>query len=110
VRGADAQGLLFFDDMPARFVTSPRLSLIPIGNALRFGESGEAVRQEESRLAFDELRAQIKGTESGFPYIPAASYATESGTPYLKTPGVHLLAKPQVNPENLREFLQGFSP
>jgi thymidylate synthase (FAD) len=58
----------------------------------------------------EELRAQIAGTETGFPYIAAPTHATERGTPYLTTPGVHLLAKPTVNLDSMREFLGGFAP
>jgi thymidylate synthase (FAD) len=52
----------------------------------------------------------VLGLETGYPYLPAATFATPAGTPYLRAPGVHLLAKPSVNLESMREFLEGFDP
>jgi thymidylate synthase (FAD) len=57
----------------------------------------------------EEQRARVSGVETGFPYISAPAYTTERGTPYLRTPGVHLLAKPQVSLESMAEFLGGFA-
>lgn len=44
----------------------------------------------------------------GFPAIHAGVYRTEAGTPYLKSPGVVMTAKPNINFEGLRAFLEGF--
>ncbi len=57
-----------------------------------------------------DLRGWISGVESGFPSVPSPAHATESGTPYLKSPGVAVLARPQVKVDNLADFLGGFSP
>src|SRR5579884_3503882 len=57
-----------------------------------------------------EIRGWVQRVETGFPVVPAPSYATERGTPYLRTPGVALLARPQVAIENLADFLGGFNP
>src|SRR5512143_3653338 len=61
-------------------------------------------------LTHDELRAQLAGIETGYPYIAAPTHTTSKGTSYLTRPGVHLLAKPDVSLESLRPFLEGFAP
>jgi thymidylate synthase (FAD) len=40
--------------------------------------------------------------------IHAAVYSTSGGTPYLSTPGVVVLARPQVNMSGMAGFLNGF--
>lgn len=57
-----------------------------------------------------EVAAWVQGTESGYPLVPSPPCFTERGTPYLQTPGVALLAKPQVQIGNLADFLGGFAP
>ena len=44
----------------------------------------------------------------GFPVIDTPVFLTRRKTPYLKAPGVAMIAKPQVNLETARGFLQGF--
>lgn len=58
----------------------------------------------------EEPHAQVAGAETGFPFIPAPVLITEQGTPYLQQPGVHLIAKPHVALQSLRDFLEGFPP
>jgi thymidylate synthase (FAD) len=58
----------------------------------------------------DDIRAQVVGLETGYPHIPSPALRTERGTPYLVQPGVHLIARPAVSLESLREFLGGFDP
>jgi thymidylate synthase (FAD) len=58
----------------------------------------------------EELKAQVLGIEAGYPYMPSPARMTERGTPYLTRPGVHLIAKPAVSLDSLREFLGGFDP
>jgi thymidylate synthase (FAD) len=57
----------------------------------------------------EDQRARVSGVEAGFPYIPAPAFTTPNGTPYLRSPGVHLLAKPEVSLESMGEFLGGFA-
>src|SRR5579871_3589714 len=57
-----------------------------------------------------ELRGRVQVNAAGFPLIPSPAFATAEGTPYLRTPGVALLAKPQVAVDNLADFLGGFAP
>ena len=45
-----------------------------------------------------------------FPCIHVPPACTSKGTPYLQAPGVVTLAKPQVQYDGLRGFLDGFSP
>ncbi|MGC8667553.1 MAG: FAD-dependent thymidylate synthase [Chthonomonadales bacterium] len=54
------------------------------------------------------MEDEIVQQASGFPYIPSRVFRTRLGTPYLRAPGVHLIAKPEVSIEGLREFLEGF--
>jgi thymidylate synthase (FAD) len=75
----------------------------------------QAERRDDERTAqasadLNEIRDWVQQTEAGFPYIDSDAYTTEHGTPYLRTPGVALLAKPAVDVENLRPFLDGFDP
>lgn len=58
----------------------------------------------------EELRTQIAGAETGFPFIPAPVLFTKQGTPYLQRPGVHLIAKPHVALHSMHDFLEGFPP
>lgn len=55
-----------------------------------------------------EVDDLVLGAATGFPYIPSIVYATPAGTPYLRSPGVHLVAKPQVELASVAEFLGGF--
>jgi flavin-dependent thymidylate synthase len=57
-----------------------------------------------------ELRDSVQVNAAGFPLIPSPAFATAAGTPYLRTPGVALLARPQVAVDNLADFLGGFAP
>ncbi len=57
-----------------------------------------------------DLPETVQGREAGYPYIPASVFATSNGTPYLRSPGVHLIAKPAVSLDSMREFLEGFDP
>jgi thymidylate synthase (FAD) len=52
----------------------------------------------------------VCGAETGFPTVPSPAFFTESGTPYLKAPGVAVLSRPQVQIDNLSDFLGGFTP
>ena len=45
-----------------------------------------------------------------FPRLHSEVAHTEGGTPYLRHPGVVLLAKPNVDIEGLRPFLEGYGP
>lgn len=54
---------------------------------------------------FDLLGGQ---DHAGFPCMHAMAYETPARTPYLAEPGVVLLARPQVNLEGLRGFLNKF--
>src|SRR5579871_1578159 len=69
---------------------------------------GQAKPAIDSDLA--EIRDWVQRGETGFPVVPAPAYATKHGTPYLRTPGVALLARPQVAMQNLADFLGGFKP
>lgn len=62
---------------------------------------------ERARDAFTELGGQVV---NGFPYIHSEVFHTPNGTPYLKSPGVVMIAKPQVELEGMRQFLAGFGP
>ena len=46
----------------------------------------------------------------GFPRLHSEVAHTEGGTPYLRHPGVVLVAKPNVDIEGLRPFLEGYGP
>lgn len=46
--------------------------------------------------------------EDGYPYLPSSIFSTSSGTPYLRTPGVHLIARPSVSLASMGEFLGGY--
>ncbi len=67
----------------------------------------DAVGGGISSNATEVIRAQ--GIETGFPFVPSEAFKTAKGVPYLKSPGVAVLAKPQVKIDNLSEFLGGFS-
>lgn len=43
-----------------------------------------------------------------FPGIVSPVFHTAKGTPYLTRPGVQMLARPQVSPTGLTDFLEGF--
>lgn len=65
----------------------------------------------EQRFSTEEqVRGWVQGCESGFPCVPSEARVTPTGTPYLQTPGVALIARPQVQVGNMADFLGGFSP
>src|SRR5579859_6855603 len=72
------------------------------------GMTGEA--EQATAEAIAALRARVQGVETGFPRIVAPAEATPAGTPYLRSPGVALLARPQVSMGGLADFLGGFAP
>jgi thymidylate synthase (FAD) len=45
---------------------------------------------------------------AGLPNLHSGAYQTDAGTPYLKHAGVAMIARPQVELEGLRPFLDGF--
>jgi len=56
-----------------------------------------------------ELFGRLGGTGGGaFPALHSEPFHTDAGTPYLKHAGVVLIAKPQVELEGMRAFLEGF--
>lgn len=59
----------------------------------------------------EETFAGFGGTiGNGFPVIDSEPRLTASGTAYLTSPGVVMLAKPQVDVSGLAGFLEGFDP
>jgi thymidylate synthase (FAD) len=59
----------------------------------------------------EALFHELNGSEcSGLATIHAPVYVTPDGIPYLCTPGVVVLARPQMNMEGLIGFLAGFDP
>jgi len=58
----------------------------------------------------EAVRDWVTGSDGGFYSVSSPVFATKGGTPYLKTPGVAVISKPQVNVQNLAGFLEGFSP
>jgi len=70
--------------------------------------AGESHQVTQEELAAQ--RARVQGAEAGFPRLLAPTAATDAGTPYLSSPGVALLARPQVSLEGLADFLDGFAP
>jgi len=62
-----------------------------------------------SAIDLEKLFYALNGNEnSGEAAIHAPAYSTPAGTPYLNTPGVVVLAHPQVNMSGLAGFLDGF--
>ncbi len=58
-----------------------------------------------------DLFAKLGGTGADtFPAIHSEALHTDAGTPYLRHAGVVLLAKPHVELEGMRPFLEGFGP
>ncbi len=56
-----------------------------------------------------ELFGQLGGAAAdSFPAMHSEALYTDAGTPYLRHAGVVLLAKPQVQLEGMRPFLEGF--
>lgn len=52
---------------------------------------------------------RVSFTDRGFPYVDAPVFRTPRGTPYLKTPGVALIARPEVDLQGFQAaFLDGF--
>ncbi|GIW66210.1 MAG: hypothetical protein KatS3mg095_0108 [Candidatus Parcubacteria bacterium] len=45
---------------------------------------------------------------NGFPVINSKVYYTKNGTAYLKTPGVIMIAKPEIRIENSKKFLSDY--
>ena len=66
--------------------------------------------QTQNATQIADVRQRVQRNTRGFPLVPAPVSATDSGTPYLQTPGVALLAKPNVDIANLADFLGGFAP
>jgi thymidylate synthase (FAD) len=63
---------------------------------------------EEFYMNEESDHGRVLGAENGFPFMPTMVYRTEKGTPYLKTPGVHLIARPDTNLNSVASFLAGF--
>ena len=62
-------------------------------------------------MAADDLFTEYGGKlNGGHPAIDAATHQTDAGTIYLQQPGAAMLAKPNVNLEAMRPFLEGFEP
>jgi thymidylate synthase (FAD) len=59
----------------------------------------------DPKALFDKLGG-IGG--AAFPALHSEVFHTDAGTPYLRHAGVVLIAKPQVELEGMRPFLQGF--
>jgi thymidylate synthase (FAD) len=56
-----------------------------------------------------ELFERLGGGEAnGLPFLHSPVSNTDSGTPYLKHAGVVMMARPQVETEGLRGFLEGY--
>ncbi len=58
---------------------------------------------------FSNLHALVQKGDNLFPFIPSSVSLTNAGTSYLKTPGVTLISKPDVNLSGMADFLGGFS-
>lgn len=59
----------------------------------------------------EALFSKLGGGEAGgFPYLHSPVRHTEAGTPYLRHAGVVMVARPQVELEGVRGFLEGFDP
>lgn len=54
------------------------------------------------------LFEQLGGTDGGFPALHSEVFHTQRATPYLSHAGVVMIAKPDVEIEGLRPFLEGF--
>ncbi|MGI8651000.1 MAG: FAD-dependent thymidylate synthase [Rubrobacter sp.] len=67
----------------------------------------ESVGASSMEEAFASFEGELRG---GFPTIDSGTHHTRKGTPYLKSPGVVMIAKPQVNVSSLTGFLEGFDP
>jgi thymidylate synthase (FAD) len=61
----------------------------------------------DPQIVYDKLGGT---SESEFPALHSEVAHTEGGTPYLRHPGVVLIAKPNVEIEGLRPFLEGYGP
>ena len=60
-------------------------------------------------ISADELETrQLAAQADAFPAIHSEVFHTDAGTPYLRHAGVVLIAKPQVELEGMRPFLEGF--
>lgn len=60
---------------------------------------------------FEELFRELQGSdEAGSITIHSPAHRTQNGTFYLTTPGVVLLARPQIALQGLAGFLSGFDP
>jgi thymidylate synthase (FAD) len=56
-----------------------------------------------------DVFSQLGGAEvNGFPHLHSEAFHTPAHTPYLKHAGVVMIAKPDVETEGLRPFLEGF--
>ncbi len=64
-----------------------------------------------SIISAQALFETVNGSlDAGFATIHAPVHHTSAGTPYLRSPGVVLLARPQIHMEGLNGFLDGFDP
>src|SRR3989344_8627966 len=54
---------------------------------------------------FTDVGGELLG---GLPMIHVPVLRTSAGVPYLQKPGVAMFAKPQVNPQVIKGFLDGF--
>jgi thymidylate synthase (FAD) len=64
-----------------------------------------------SIISAQALFETVNGSlNAGFATIHAPVHHTPAGTPYLRSPGVVLLARPQIYMEGLNGFLDGFDP
>lgn len=62
-------------------------------------------KYEEVLEIFKEFGGEIN---KGFPAINSEVFYTKNGTPYLKSSGVVMLAKPEINIDNMKKFLEGY--
>jgi thymidylate synthase (FAD) len=75
----------------------------------RARERGTLKNAGRTRGRVEELFGAVGGTaESGFPAIHSPVSHTRAGTAYLKSPGVVMLSRPQVDISGLGGFLSGF--
>ena len=77
-------------------------------SALPVNRFGPLFVDVEVSYDMSDVRARVRGFDSGFPYIPSTVYHTNAGTPYLREPAAHLIAKPAVRLDSVHDFLDGF--
>ncbi|GIW65834.1 MAG: hypothetical protein KatS3mg094_353 [Candidatus Parcubacteria bacterium] len=61
--------------------------------------------QEKIKTIFESIGGKIS---DGFTFIDSRVYYTKKGTPYLKSPGVIMIAKPEIKIENTKNFLSEY--